>query len=196
MDHSSDIKTLLHKELGYLPENIDLLLDRAELKRFSKGDIVIECGKRTDDVFIVKKGIMRFVDMNGDKERTFAFALPGTMFFSKHSFVMQLPSYYQVEACCDTELMAISRADFWKAAELSHELALWLLRYAHGELFYQEYKNAAIHNGTASERYRKMMSDRPMILENVSQNIMASYLGITPQYLSKLKNEYFKGKTR
>lgn len=103
---------------------------------------------------------------------------------------MQLPSYYQVEACCDAELLVISRDDFWSVAEQSHELALWLLRYAHGELFYQEYKNAAIHNGTAAERYRKMMNDRPSIIENVSQKIIASYLGVTPEYLSKLKHEF------
>lgn len=190
MQATPDIKTLLYDELGFLPDSIDLLLSKGKLRRYAKGDIVIECGKRTDDVFIVHSGIMRFVDMNGDRERTFAFALPGTIFFSKHSFVMQLPSYYQVEACCETELLVIGRDDFWKAAEQSHELALWLLRYAHGELFYQEYKNAAIHNGTAAERYRKMMTDRPAIIENVSQKIIASYLGVTPEYLSKLKREF------
>lgn len=190
MDTPDDIKTLLHNELGFLPSGIDHLLSKGKLRRYAKGKVVIECGKRNDNVFIVYNGIVRFVDMNGDRERTFAFALPGTVFFSKHSFVMQLPSYYQVETCCETELLVISRDDFWKAAETSHELALWLLRYAHGELFYQEYKYAAIYNGTAAERYRKMMTDRPSIIENVSQKIIASYLGVTPEYLSKLKREF------
>lgn len=189
MKATEDLKTLLRQELGYLPESIDMLLSRGRLRCYSRGSVVIECGKRTDDVFIIRSGIMRFVDMNGDRERTFAFALPGTVFFSKHSFVMQQPSYYQVEACCDVELLVISRDDFWHAAEQSHELALWLLRYAHGELFYQEYKNAAVHNGTAAERYRKMIADRPSIIEKVSQRIIASYLGVTPEYLSKLKRE-------
>lgn len=194
MDTSVDIKTLLCEELGFLPKSIDLLLSKATLKRYTKGNVVIECGRLNDDVFIVKSGIMRFEDMNGDKERTFAFALPGTMFFSKHSFVMHIPSYYQVEACCDTEVLLISRDDFWTAAEQSHELALWLLKYAHGELFYQEHKYAAIHNGTAAERYQKMLADRPSIIENVSQKTLASYLGVTPEYLSKLKNQYLRKK--
>lgn len=194
MDTSQDIKSLLRNELGFLPESIDLFLSKAKLQHIPKGTVVIDCGKRTDDVFIVQSGIVRFSDMDGDRERTFAFALPGTMFFSKHSFVRQLPSYYQVESCCETDLLVISRSDFWKAAEESHELALWLLHYAHGELFFQEYKNAVIHNGTAAERYEKMMTDRPAIIENVSQKILASYLGVTPEYLSKLKNQYLKKK--
>ncbi|MDE5795886.1 MAG: Crp/Fnr family transcriptional regulator [Muribaculaceae bacterium] len=191
MNNNDELKQLLEQELGYLPgSSIDLLLSKGVIKRYHKGGAIIECGKLCDDVFIIKEGIMRFVDMNGDRERTFAFALPGTVFFSKHSFVMSLPSYYQVEACCECELLVISRQNFWQAAEESHELALWLLHYAHGELFYQEYKNSAVHNGTAAERYRKMIVDRPAIIKTVSQKIVASYLGITPEYLSRLKREF------
>lgn len=192
-ENNSYIKSLLIKELGYLPDDIDLLLSRGALIRCHKGEVLIECGKLCDSAFIVKSGIMRFVDMNGDRERTFAFALPGTLFFSKHSFVMKQPSYYQVEACCDSELLEISCQDFWNVAELSHDISLWLLKYAHGELFCQEYKNAVVHNGSAAERYRKMLGDRPEIIENVSQKIIASYLGVTPEYLSKLKGQLLKG---
>ncbi|MDE5877837.1 MAG: Crp/Fnr family transcriptional regulator [Muribaculaceae bacterium] len=191
MNSNNELKQLLEQELGYLPgASIDLLLSKGVIKHYNRGQVIIECGKLCDDIFIIKEGIMRFVDMNGDRERTFAFALPGTLFFSKHSFVMSLPSYYQVEACCECELMVISRQDFWQAAEESHELALWLLHYAHGELFYQEYKNSAVHNGTAAERYRKMIADRPAIIKTVSQKIIASYLGVTPEYLSRLKREF------
>lgn len=183
------IKPLLRNELGYLPESIDILLEKGSLQKYPRGRVVIECGKCCPDVFILKSGIMRFADMNGDRERTFGFALPGTLFFSKHSFVMHEPSYYLVESCCDSELLVISHADFWKAAEASHDLALWMLRYAHGELFYQEYKNAVVHNGSAAERYRKMLADRPEIIRNVSQKMIASYLGVSPEYLCKLKKQ-------
>ncbi|MBD5311579.1 MAG: Crp/Fnr family transcriptional regulator [Muribaculaceae bacterium] len=197
MNSNDELKRMLEQELGYLPgSNIDLLLSKGVPKYYQRGSTIIECGKLCDDVFIISKGIMRFVDMNGDRERTFAFALPGTVFFSKHSFVMSLPSYYQVEACCDCELLVISRRDFWQAAEQSHELALWLLRYAHGELFYQEYKNSAVHNGTAAERYRKMIADRPAIIRNVSQKIIASYLGVTPEYLSRLKRDLINSEVK
>lgn len=60
-------------------------------------------------MYIVKEGILRLTDMNGDRERTFAFGLPGTVFVSKYSFVRQLPSYYQVEACCDSVVLCVPR---------------------------------------------------------------------------------------
>lgn len=67
-----------------------------------------------------------------------------------------------------------------------------MLHYAYGELFFQEYKNASVINGSARERYKKMLGDRPYIIEKVPQRIIASYLGITPEYFSKLKREYLK----
>lgn len=188
------LRSLIEGELGYLPADgsIDLFLSRGHLESYHRGEVVTGWGEVDPDVYVVKEGIIRFVDFNGERERTFAFALPGTVFFSKHSFVMGKESYYQIEACCPTELLRIPRDDFWEVAGASHELALWLLRYAHGELFYQEYKYAAVHNGSAAERYRKMLLDRPEIIRNVSQKIVASYLGVTPEYLSKLKRQFLK----
>ncbi len=188
------LKELLKNELGYLPENdaIDLLIDCAKSEFYERGDVIIKVGDNVPDVFIVNWGIVRFVDMNGDRERTFGFALEGTVFMSKHSFVMDLPSYYQVEACCESEVLVIKRDDFRRAINQSKELALWMLDYAYGELFYQEHKNKAIHNGTAAERYRSISADRPEILEHVPQKVIASYLGVTPEYLSKLKRDSLK----
>lgn len=190
----SELKTLLKGELGFLPEGdgIDRLLERGVRVVYPRGGVIVECGKLCPDIFIIRKGIMRFVDMNGDRERTFAFALPGTVFMSKHSFVMNLPSYYQVEACCECELLRIRKEDFWDAVAESHELSLWMLHYAFGELFYQEYKNAVVHNGSAAERYRSMLGDRPEIIRTVPQKIIASYLGVTPEYLSRLKHDFLK----
>lgn len=188
------LKGLLKNELGYLPTGnaIDLLIDLGTPVRYDRGDVIIGVGQNMPDIFIVNSGIVRFVDMNGDRERTFGFALAGTVFMSKHSFVMNLPSYYQVEACCESEMLVIKREAFRKAINESKELALWMLDYAYGELFYQEHKNKAIHNGTAAERYKSIYDDRPEILEKVPQKIIASYLGVTPEYLSKLKRDSLK----
>ena len=74
----------------------------------------------------------------------------------------------------------------------SHEFAKWSLHIAQEELFYQERKNMVI-NGNAKERFDAMIKNRPEIMRHVQQKIIASYLGITPQYLCRLKRmENFK----
>ncbi|MDE5662457.1 MAG: Crp/Fnr family transcriptional regulator [Muribaculaceae bacterium] len=189
-----DIKLLIKNELGYLPKGrgIDELLDLAREESYTRGQVIIQEGRKCPDIYIVTRGIVRFADMDGERERTFAFALPGSIVMSKHSFVMDLPSYYRLEACCDTDVLVVDRDDFWKLVERDHDMALWMLKYAYGECFYQEYKNASVHNGTAADRYRRMLADRPEITDRVPQKMVASYLGVTPEYLSKLKRDYFK----
>jgi len=196
MSYNDELKALLKRELGYLPPgpSIDELLERGEAMTFARGDVIVNAGAKHPDVYIIKSGITRFIDMNGEHERTFAFALAGTVFMSKHSFVMDRPSYYQVEACCDSELLCIPRADFWDVVNRYHELTLWMLKYAYTEFFFQEYKNAVVHNGSASDRFRSMLNDRTEIIEKVPQKIIASYLGVTPEYLSKLKRQFLKSR--
>lgn len=188
------VKALIKNELGYLPKGrgIDELLELAHEEVYTRGQAIIREGSKCPDIYIVTRGIVRFADLDGDRERTFAFALPGSIVMSKHSFVMDLPSYYRVEACCDTNVLVIDRDDFWALLERNHDLALWMLKYAYGECYYQEYKNASVHNGTAADRYRRMLNDRPEITDRVPQKMVASYLGVTPEYLSKLKRDYFK----
>ena len=187
---------LLKAEMGYLPEGneMQVFLENCESLHLNRNDIVIEAGVLNTNMYIVKEGIIRFSDMNGDKERTFAFALPGTLFMSKYSFFKGLPSYYQVTACCESTLLYTSKQTFYKTINENHNLALWMLSYAYGELFFQEYKNANIQNGSAKERFKSILIDRPQLIRDVPQKILASYLGITPEYFSYLKREYLTGK--
>ena len=191
-----ELKRLLKQEIGFLPEGsgLDRLLVEAEWLETEGKEVLIEAGKVCPDVLIVRDGIIRVWDMDRDKERTFGFGLPGTIFISKHSFVMHLPSHYEVETCCRSTILRISEKEFRRAVEEDHQLALYMMHYALGELYSHERRNSVIHNGTAKERFRNLAVCRPMLLEKVPQKILASYLGITSEYFSVLKREILKGK--
>ncbi len=193
MDYNALID-LLSKECDFRLDDATMLqfLQGGTIRRLRSGEILINTGEFNSDVFIVVSGIIRFSDMNGESERTYAFGLPGTLFMSKHSFVYGLPSYYQIDACCESTLLCIPAKHYWRMVDESHEFAKWSLHIAQEELFYQERKNMVI-NGNAKERFDAMIKNRPEIMRHVQQKIIASYLGITPQYLCRLKRmENFK----
>ncbi|MDE6561142.1 MAG: Crp/Fnr family transcriptional regulator [Muribaculaceae bacterium] len=190
-----EMKNLLKEEVGFLPAGpgLDHALRQAEWMRVDAKYVVIEMGKICPDVFIVKDGIIRVWDFDGEKERTFGFGLPGTIFESKHSFVMHGPSYYQVETCCPSTILRIPEKEFWKTVENDNSFAIFMLHNAYGELYSHEFKESTINNGTARERFEAMLKYRPVILEKVPQKIIASYLGITSEYFSVLKRRLLKG---
>lgn len=174
---------------GYCPPEsaIDDFLSYAKEIKLESGEVLCQAGTYDADVYIIKDGVIRYTDMNGGKERTLAFGLPGTLFMSMHSFVLHKPSYYQVEACCPSVLMRVSEEDYWKCVDGNKDVAIWMLHLAQGELCFREFVNSTVHNGDARERFIAMKANRPEIISKVPQKIIASYLGVTPEYLSRLK---------
>lgn len=190
-----EMKRLLKEEVGFLPSGpgLDHLLMSAEWLRVAAKYVVIEMGKTCPDVYIIRDGIIRVWDFDGEKERTFGFGLPGTIFESKHSFVKHGPSYYQVETCCPSVILRIPEREFWNTVESDPTFAVFMLHNAYGELYSHEFKESTVNNGTARQRFEAMLKYRPVILEKVPQKIIASYLGITSEYFSVLKRKCLKG---
>lgn len=173
-------------------EVMDKFCSLMEEKHLKKRDVMIQCGELNDNIYIVKEGILRRSHMDGDKEVTVAFALTGTVIISYHSFCYHLPAYYQFDACCDSVVMVVSKTKFDQLVAESHEFAMWALNMAYCSLYYYEVKQSVI-NGTAIDRYRALLKNRPEILEKVSLKIVASYLGVTNAYLSRIRKQLIKG---
>ena len=192
------IKELLCKEVGLDPKGkeVDKFLELAVEIPFSSGEVIIETGVVNRDIYVVKEGIIRYVDMNGDRERTFAFGLPGTLFMSMYSFWKGDPSYYSIEACCDSVMLKVKWKDFWNLVDNNLDVAKWMLNIAYGELWFLEHISSNVRNGNAVQRFLSLWNHRPEIFSKVSQKIIASYLEITPEYLSRIKRDVIRGRLK
>lgn len=69
-----------------------------------------------------------------------------------------------------------------------NEFSLWFLHVCLFQLYIHDYKSS-IKQGDALSRYNKMMADRPEIFQQVPLKIIASYLGITQQHLSRIRRK-------
>lgn len=189
------LKELLAQECSFrLSEKlIDKLLENAEIVKLKKNGILIMEGSIDSNVYILKDGIIRYSYMNGTKEMIFAFAMPGSVMIAMHSFYAHLPAFYQLEACCPSEVLKISPKHYNYLVETSHEFARWALTYSQAQIFYLEKKDSVV-NGDARERFLSLVGKRPEIVKKVQSKYLASYLGITQQYLSRLKAELKKAK--
>lgn len=184
------VEKLLLNECNYpLSEKImeRFLAPREEIP-LKKNEILVMSNVIDTNIYVVEDGILRFSYMDGLREVTFGFALPGTMIISMHSFYCHLPVFYQIEACCPSKVVKIPKKHYDTMVTESHDFARWALEMANGQLFFYEKKNHII-NGDAKERYLSLVHNRPDILEKVPLKIIASYLGITQSYLSRLKKQ-------
>ena len=187
------LKQLLSKECSYQlrDEIMDQFISSMEEITLHQGDILIADGSLDSNIYIVKEGIMAHTYLSGAKDCCWGFSLPGTMMYSLHPYYFNKPAFYQVIACCDSVGMKQSKERFDNLIAESHEFARWVLSMAQCQLFFFEKKNSVI-SGDARERFISLAKNRPEIFQKVPMKIIASYLGITQQYLSNLKKEYKK----
>lgn len=182
------LREQLNAECGYRmrKETMDMflgLMTEVELKR---NKALIPYGECDNNVYVVKEGIVRFAYFDGFKEMTFGFGLPGTLLISYYSFCKGEPSFCRLEACCNSVIMKISKTQFLDLASRTHDFSQWMMFMSLEQLLFHE-KKLQVVNGDAKERLDSLVEHRPEIIENVSSRIVASYIGITPQYLSALK---------
>lgn len=187
------MKTLLADECNYrLSDDVmtDFLM-RMDIVKVKNRRALIEGGSINRDIYIVKDGIIAEIYFDGTNERCWAFGLPGTMFFSSPGYYLRRPAFFRVVACCDSEFLHISKQDFDNMLASSHEFARWALSMAQSQIYFFEYKTTLI-SGNASSKFRTLVKNRPEIIKYVPNKLIASYLGITQQYLSNLKRRMLK----
>jgi CRP-like cAMP-binding protein len=152
-----------------------------------KNDFFLKAGHLSDRIGFVKSGFLRsFIDMK-NKETTIFFALPGSIILDLHSYLQNKPCRESIQALEYTELEIISKNDLyflyngnWKWQQVGRLLL---------EFYFITTEERAINLQclTASELYEKFIVEYPEVIKTVPLNYIASYLGITPETLSRVR---------
>ena len=189
-----ELKKQLNAECSYKmkDETMDMFLGSMTEFELKANEILVPYGGFDSNVYILKSGIIRGAYFNGFKEMTFAFGTAGSMLISYYSFNKHDPSFFKLEACCESVFLKMPKPKFVELSRRSHDFAQWVMWMSIEQLWLNE-KRLAIVNGDAKERFEAFVKNRPEIIEKVPMKYIASYIGITPQYLSYLKRYFLPG---
>jgi CRP-like cAMP-binding protein len=182
------LKQLIIAESDYrmADETMEKFLGFMAELRLKDKEPLIPYGKFTNNIYVLKEGTIRLAYFDGPKERTFAFAAPGTLLIPFHSYYMNRPSFFQYESCGQSVVMEVPKAKFDELLRQSNDFSQWVLNVLMVQMYSLEMK-LAVMNGTPKERFEALAKDRPHILQKVSNRVIASYIGVDEAYLSRLK---------
>ena len=154
-----------------------------------KGFRLTETGKVESNVFFLSEGIARvYLPVDG-KEVTFWIGAEGSTLMSMKSFVNDEKGYETIELMEDSVLYMLERGQLYRLFEEDIHIANWGRKFAEKELLKTEERLIPLLFTTASERYRKLLRDNPELLLRLPLECLASYLGITPVSLSRIRAE-------
>ena len=160
------------------------------MKTFKRKEILSYHGSIPNEIYFINSGIIRVIvtDKEGT-EHTIHFALENQFITDYSCFIQKLPSLYDLQALEDTEVVVLPRSSIeWGYQNLTQGDKLGRLIAE----FYFIYQDNRINNRyirSPRERYDSITEIFPNIHNRAPQHMIASYLGITPVHLSRLKKE-------
>lgn len=161
---------------------------KISIRTYKKGDLILRPGQICDTVSFINSGLVRFYHLLDGKELVAGFFDEEQPYFSDYeSFLTRKPSPMYIEAIEATEVADIN----YEGVQLLYdtvEAADRLGRYiAEGLYTMLSARNNAFLLDSPEQRYQKLLEQRPGLFQRVPQYMIASYLGVTPEALSRIR---------
>jgi len=170
-------------------ETETIFMDSIVKKEFKKKELLDEEGKVANHLYFVEKGVARTFYYKSGKEVTYWLAAENDFVGSMASFFSRTPSTKHVETLEDCTLWIFDYNKLENLYANSKELERMGRLFANYGMSVLEKKFDDFHSMTAKERYDVLVEKHPQILQRVSLGIIASYLGITQETLSRVRGQ-------
>ena len=181
------LKTLFTQTLGLKSNHFDEFYKELRVKKLRKKEYLIQEGTVCDFIAIVISGTLRSYVQNKDGEFNNDFYLNNSFVSAYTSFLTQMPTNCNIEALTDVEIYYISHQQFHQLIERDNNF-LKLAKYISDNYFIRKCKReTSFLKNSAAERFEMIKKLYPEIEQKVPQYHIASYLGIKPESLSRIK---------
>lgn len=163
---------------------------RTQLRTWPKKALLSQQGEVCQEVLFIQQGLVRvFLTDGAGEEKTVHFAMPGSFICEYSSFLTQAPALYTLQALSPVEAVVMPRATIaWGYDNLRQGDRFGRL-VAEGYFVYLDNRVKSLYTQSAWERYQQFGSLFPSLESQIPQHYIASYLGITPVHLSRLKQQ-------
>lgn len=152
-----------------------------------KGELLLREGALARHLYFIISGFVRSFHISNGEEITTQIAVAGDFVTSFESYNESTPSEENIQCISGCELLSISKADHGKLYdEVAHWMTFCNSVYEDSIIRYAKRVNS-LQNLSASERYEEILATQPEIALNASVKHLASYLGIKPQSLSRIR---------
>lgn len=180
----------LQKYISLNEDDIHLLSLFIKSSIIKKKQFLLEEGKIEKANYFVEKGLLRMFFIN-DKgvEQITQFALENWWLSDYMSLGMQTPSHFYIQAVEDSEIIIVERQRqedlFKQLPQLERYFRIMMQRaYAASQMRFKY-----VYDYSKEENYRQFVTLFPKFVQRIPQYMLASYLGITPEYLSELRKK-------
>jgi CRP-like cAMP-binding protein len=174
-------------------DGLEKVLNNINIKEIPSGTILLSEGEISTKLFIVIKGCLRgyFIKENG-VEITSQFFIENQMVASFESAMTRTPSRLNLDAIEDSTIGIINLRTLEKMFHKHSPAMDYFNKFLMTRLIYYMKQHASFILDNPEKRYKKLIQENPELVSRLPQQYIASYLGITPISLSRIRTRLKK----
>lgn len=191
---------MVEKFAAYLKNRMPITQEQAaeavsclKTKQIKKGQFLLSPGDLRSEAYFVNSGLLRYysVDEKG-KEHVIQFAPEDWMLSDRDTTVFNEPAFFFIDAIEDTEVVVVNQDFFPAIKHIIPEILELNILMLHNSIRFMQKRINMLLSATAEERYLDFIKLYPNLTLRVPQWMIASYLGITPESLSRVRKDLAK----
>lgn len=183
----------LSKHITLTPQEQELFLSKTEIRQYKAKTILLNAGEVCKTSYFVNSGVLRSFNINDNiVEHVLSFACTGWWISDMYSLLSQKPGNLFIQVLEDAEVVLLSKENqeilFLEIPKLERFFRILTENslVAHQERLMD---NLSL---TAEERFEKFCKKYHDLIQKVPQKQIASYLGVTPEFFSKMKSKMLR----
>lgn len=182
------LKKYFERYVNLSEEELELLFQKLDVVNLNKKEFVLKEGTICKHKYFILEGLVRFFEVseNGNESIT-QFGIENWWITNLDSFINETPSRQSIQALENSKLLQISKSDLEKLYISIPILERAFRIITENMLIAIQRKDEIFMKRTSKERYYNLVNTIPNFAQRVPQYMIASYLNITPEYLSEIR---------
>lgn len=181
------------KHVNLTTEEQELFLSKTETHLYKSKMILLSAGEVSKHTYFVNSGILRSFNINDNIiEHVLHFACEGWWIGDMYSYISEKPGTLFIEVLEDAEVISISKDNHQELYQQIPKLERFFRILAENSLVAHQERLMDNLSLSAEDRFDKMCKKYPSLIQKVAQKHLASYIGVTPEFFSKMKARLLK----
>lgn len=188
-----DFKAFLKSQASITDADFDLMAPHIELLSFRKKEVLFDSGKICRHLYWVHSGLLRIYTLDDDKVTTLSFVEDTHFYTDFESILTQEPCIHAVDCLEPTQVLRMPYEKLLAAYDHSHRverLGRLMVERAFTNYIRLE---SSINKNTPLANYEEFETANPQLIQRIPLKVMASFLRITPESLSRLRKKRVLG---
>jgi len=174
--------------VSFTPEEQALFASKMELRQIKKGQILVELAEVCQETYFILQGLIRFFYLTEEGQEITGFIFDEGLFATSHeSFFTQSPSFQVLESLEDGKVLALKYDDLEELYQRIPKTQELVRKIGQARMSNAQKVLASLIIHKPEDRYTSMLETRPDLIGRIPQKVLATYLGITPVSLSRIR---------